>query len=124
MFIKYEDCGDNIIVNVPDSLTWKICYKLFDEAGNEDCNLYLIVGEETILLRDAEYWCQGRTNLPYSAVGDLYEEIVNVIGAKIENEPNLRIIDISSIESKLLEDEFEKKWIEKGYVDVYPDGSW
>ena len=124
MFVKYEDCGDNIIVNVPDSVTWKICYKLFDEDGYDDCNLYLIVGDETILLRDTEYWCQGRPNLPYSAVGYLYEEIVDAIVAKIENDPNLRVIDISSIESKLLEEKYEKKWIEKGYVEVYPNGSW
>ena len=124
MFVKYDNCGDNTIVNVPDSVTWKICYKLFDEDGNDDYNLYLIVGDETVLLRDTDYWCQGRPNLPHFTVGNLYEEIVDAIVAKIENDPNLRVIDISSIESKLLEEKYEKLWIEKGYVEVYPDGRW
>ena len=124
MFIKYEDCGDNIIINVPDAETWQIRFKLFDEDCNDDYNLYLIIGDKTVLLRDTEYWCQGRPNLPYSVVGKLYEEIVNAIWTKLDNEPNLKMIDIPLIESKLLEEKFEKDWIEKGYVEVYDDGSW
>ena len=124
MFVKYEVCDDNIIINVPDSVTWKICYKVFDDDGNEDYSLYLIVGDEIILIRDVEYWCQGRPNLPYQAVGYLYEEIVDVIASKIETESNLRMIDISEIESELLYGKYEKDWIENGYVKVSPNGGW
>ena len=112
MFIKYENCGDNIVLIVPDSAMWQICYRSFDEDGNDNCHLYLIIEDKTILLRDTEYWCQGRPNLPYSAVGYLYEEIVDVIFAKIANEPNLKIIDIPSVENQLLNEKYEKKGFE------------
>ena len=124
MFIKYEDCGDSIIIHLPDSVCWRICFKLFDDNGNDDYGLYLNIEDKTILLRDTENWCQGRPNLSYTEVGSMYEEILDIIASKIENEPNLRMIDIPAIENKLLEEKYEKRWIEKGYVEVSPNGSW
>ncbi len=124
MFIKYENCGDNIILNVPDSEMWQICYRLLDEKGYDDCSLYLIIADKTILLRDGEDWWNGRPDLPCFAVGELYEEIVEVIFAKIENEPNLKVIDITSIEYQLIKEKYEKKWLEKGYVTADNNGSW
>ena len=123
MFIKYDDCGDNVIINLPDSIPWKICFRMFNENAYDDFNLYLIMGEETILLRDTDYWCQGRSDLPYTAVGYMYEEMVDIIAKKIENDPNLRLIDISSIENELL-GKYEKIWIEKGYIEVDSNGRW
>lgn len=124
MFIKNEICDDNDIINVPDSAMWQICYRVFDEDGEADYKLCLIIEDKTILLRDPEYWCQGRPNLPYAAVGYLYREIVDVIFAKIENEPNLKIIDIPSIENQLLNEKYEKEWLEKGYVTADNNGCW
>lgn len=124
MFIKYDDCGDNIILNVPNTKSWKICYKLFNDNGEDDYALYLIVEAETILLRDTNYWCQGRPELSYAAVGSMYEEIVDIIASKIENEPNLQLIDIPTIERKLLSETYEQKWIEKGYIKMDATGHW
>lgn len=124
MFIKYDSCGDNIVINVPDSVCWKVCFKLLDDNCCDSYNLYLIVEDKTILLRDTDYWCQGRPKLCYTEVGYMYEEIIDMIASKIKNEPNLRIIDIPEIKNKLLEEKYEKKWIEKGYVELCSDGSW
>lgn len=125
MLIKYDDCGDNTIINIPDSLIWRICFIQYDENGDYKGELCLIIGDETIVIRDLEYFCGGRPNLPVHAVCNLYEDIMNVISAKIESEPDLRMIDITSIESKLLKEKYEKKWIKEGYIVVNPvHGLW
>ena len=124
MFLKYDDCGDNVIINLPNSVVWSIRYRLFHDEGNEDCNLYLIVDDRQILLRDTDNWCAGRPNLPYYAVRNMYEEIVDVIATQIENKPTLTLIDLPAIENKLLKEKYEKMWIEKGYVELKPDGTW
>ncbi len=77
---------------------------------------------EHILLRAAEEWCSGRSDLPDYEVGYLYEEILDIISTKMENEPDLKVIGISSIENKLLNEKYEKRWIEKGYVTVDSNG--
>ena len=124
MLIKYEYIGDKVVVNAPDNSYWEIRFKLFDCEGNEDYNLYLIIGEKEFMLRDVDYWCQGRWNLPYTAVGALYEEMVEVIAKRIACEPNLKVIDVEAIESELLESKYKKKWLEKGFIELAADGSW
>lgn len=124
MYIKYDNCGDNSIVYVPDTAVWKICFMLFGNDGNEVSSLYLIVGNDTILLRDTDYWLEGRPNLRRYSVEALFAEIIDVISAKIENDPNLKVIDIPSIESKLIKEKYEKEWNEKGWITVAADGSW
>ena len=125
MILKYEDIGDRVIMNLPDSACWEIRFRLFGEdTGCDDYNLYLIYGDKEIVLRDTEYWCQGRRDLPYTAVGALYEEIVEVIGKKLALDPDLRIIDIEAIEEELIAAKYEKKWIEKGYIKPSDNGSW
>ena len=66
----------------------------------------------------------GRNNLPYWIVGELHQEIVNVICSKLENDPSLRVIDITLIENELLETRFEKEWFGKGYMEIGHDGHW
>ncbi len=60
--------------------------------------------------------------MPDYEVGYLYEEILDIISTKMENEPDLKVIGISSIENKLLNEKYEKRWIEKGYVTVDSNG--
>ena len=125
MLIKYEYIGDRVIVNVPDSSYWEIRFKLFDDdTGVEDYNLYLIFGDKEFVLRDTDYWCQGRRDLPYRAVGALYEEIVDVIAQRIAEDPNLKFLDIEAIEAELIETKYQNKWLEKGYITLTADGSW
>ena len=124
MIIKYEYIGDKIIVNVPDNAYWEIRFRLFDkDTGADDYNLYLIFGDKEFVLRDTEYWCQGR-KLPYTAVGALYEEIIEVIAERIALNPDLKFLDIEAIESELIESKYEKKWLEKGYIEVDANGRW
>ncbi len=124
MFIKYEYLGDKVIMNLQSEANWKICFKLFDDEGCEDYNLYLITDEETVVLRDVEYWCQGRPDLRYTAIGELFEEIVDVIAHKLEHEPDIRVIDIPAIENKLIEEKYEKMWMEKGFIKIDEHGRW
>lgn len=125
MLVKYDNCDDNTIINIPDSLIWRICFRHFDENGVCKGELCLIIGDETIVIRDFNDLCDGRPNLPIYAVRNLYEDIVNVISDKIESEPDLRMIDITSIESKLLNEKYEKIWIKEGYIVVDPvHGYW
>ena len=124
MIIKYDYIGDQVIVNVPDSSYWEIRFRLFDDnTGDDDYNLYLILGDKEFTLRDSDYWCQGR-DLPYTAVGALYEEIVEVIAEQIAKDPNLKFIDIGAIESELIDSKYQKAWLEKGYIKLDADGSW
>ena len=123
MLIKYDFCGDNNIVNIPETMYWKISFAMLDENGRDDYNLYLHIGNEKITIRDTDFWSMGR-DLPYEEVGYMYEEMVDIIAAKIEQEPNLKIIDISAIESTLINEKYEKRWIEKGYIEPDADGSW
>ena len=125
MLIKYDNCGDDIILNIPNSLIWKIRFRPFAENEDDKGELCLIIGDETIVIRDSNDLCGGRPNLPVYAVRNLYEDIMNVISAKIESEPDLRMIDITSIESKLLKEKYEKIWIKEGYIVVDPvHGYW
>ncbi|MBQ6897992.1 MAG: hypothetical protein IJN70_03350 [Clostridia bacterium] len=124
MYLKYEDCGDKIILNLPAEKSWKICFKLFDDDVAEDYNLYLMMDGETVLLLDTEYLCQGRPELSYRAVGELYEEIIDVIAEKLEKEPDLRVIDIMAAMNKLLAEKYEKKWLDAGFITPDANGSW
>ena len=59
MFFKFEYIGDQVLLNVPDTVSWEIRYRLFNEDGDEDHGLYLIVGEKEYELRDLDLWCSG-----------------------------------------------------------------
>ncbi len=124
MFIKYEYIGDRILINVPDSSVWEIRFRLFNEDGDEDYNLYLTIDGKETELRDTDYWCQGRPQLSYRAVGEMYEEIVETVAQKIAEEPNLRVIDIDEIEAELIERKYAQLWLDKGFVKPDKNGSW
>ena len=125
MFIRYDEIGDQVIANIPDSTYWEIRFRLFTEdTGDDDYNLYLIVGDREITLRDTDYWCQGRLALPYQAVGALYEEMVNVITEKIASDPTLKFIDITEIEAELIASKYEREWLDNGYIKLDANGCW
>ena len=124
MYLKYEDCVDKTIINLPAEKSWKICFKFFGDDVLEDYNLYLMMDGETVLLLDTEDLCQGRPGLSSRAVGELYEEIIDVIAEKLEKEPDLRVIDIMAVMNKLLDEKYEKKWLEAGFITLDANGSW
>ena len=124
MLLKYDYIGDQILVNLPDNEYWELRFKLFNDEGCEDYNLYLIYRDKETEIRETEYWTQGRPALPYHAVGALYEEIVVVISQRLAADPTLKIIDIKAIESELIKQKYEKLWSEKNYITIDSGGNW
>lgn len=124
MFIQFDDIGDRRLIHLPDSAYWELRFRLFDEKGNDDYGLYLILGEEEILLRDTDTLCQGRPELHYRAVGALYEAMVERVGERLAADPMPRIVDIDAIESELLEEKFYQQWLKKGYIQPDANGHW
>ena len=124
MFIKYEYIGDQCLVHIPDGAYWEIRFRLFDDdTGEEDYGLYLILGDREFTLRDPDRWCQGR-DLPYYAVGSLYEELVEVIASWVATDPCLKLLDLEAIEAELIEAKYKAQWLEKGYIKLDADGRW
>ena len=124
MRIKYSFLGDNVILNLPDDKRWELRYRLFDDEVMGVYGLYIICEDKEIEIRDGEYYAQGRPELPLSAVGNLYEDIVDKAGEMLAANPGLSFIDIDEIESKLLCEKYEKLWKEKGFIAPAADGSW
>ena len=123
MYIKYTSFGDKVFMNIPESSHWEIRFRMLNERG-DDYNLYLIIDDNEIELRDTEHWCQGRPSLPYEAVGNLYEDIVDAVANRLAADRDLRVIDIDAIEHRLLENKYEKLWLERGYVKPDKNGRW
>ena len=123
MIFKYTNI-DNVILNIPNTDFWDLRFRLFDKDGYDDYGIYLTYKDEEIMIRDHYFWTQGRPNLSCSAVGNLYEEIIDVVIQQIANNPNLSVIDIDSIETQLLNEKYEKIWIDKNYVEIDKNGAW
>lgn len=124
MIIKYEDAGDQVIINLPNNVYWEIRYRMFSDLNDDYHKLCLIVGEKELTIFDAYKWCQGRKNMFSDVVGELYEEIVESIAERLSQEPDLKYLDISAIESELVETKYFKLWLEKGYIEVDANGRW
>lgn len=118
MYIKCNMCDacDNLLLHITPNDRFEFRYRFED-------GLYLILPDKEIVLREVDLFCQGRPNLPESAVGDLFAEMLEVITQLIKEE-EISILDIDEIENKLITEKYEKKWISEGYVEVYADGSW
>ncbi len=107
----------NSLIKLPEN-------SYYEFKSEFDDGLYLILSNKEILLRDIDYWCQGRTELPSYAVYDLYSEIVDVIANLLTNDENIKIIDIDEIETDLINKNYEKAWLSRGYITISEDGSW
>ena len=124
MFIQFDDIGDRRLIHLPDSARWELRFRLFDDKGNNDYGLYLFLDEEEISVRDTDTLCQGRPELPYTAVGLLYAAIVDRVAERITSDPTLRLIDIDAIEAELLEEKFYQQWLNKGFIQPDANGHW
>lgn len=123
MIIKYEYIGDRAVVYIPDDAQWEIITRSVDEKGYEDNGLYLIVNGEERSLSDAEAMCAGRS-LPEYEIGALHGDVVDAVFRRMADDPQLRAIDIEEIIAELLTSKYEKRWAEKGYIELRADGSW
>lgn len=120
MYIKCKFCDgvDNTLIYLADNDMYEFRYRFED-------GLYLILSNKEIMLRDVDHWCMGREpDLRVSDVAELYEEMLEVIIEKITGENKSEVIDIDEIEETLIKEKYEQKWISKGLVKVYADGSW
>lgn len=118
MLIKFNFLGTTVI-NIPDSEYWEIRHNPFDEDGKSLC---LVFGEEERPIRDLDYFCSGRPDLPADAVDDLYEEIVEVIAGRLSSGSCL-FIDIDEIETELLKGKYPL-WVARGYIHPDANGHW
>ena len=101
-------CGDEILINLPTTSVWSITMRVCADESNDDYSLYLMIDQEKILLRDIDYWCRGR-ELPLSAVGDLYKEIIDTITYILKDNPTTTCINIDKIEDELISECFGMK---------------
>ena len=119
MFIKCSYCDgvDNVLIHLPETEKFEFRYRYDD-------GLYLILPDREIMLRDMDYWCQGRLELPTYAVGDLYSEIVDTIAEMLINNEKISVVNIDRVEEKLVSEKYEKEWVSKEYISTSKDGSW
>lgn len=121
MFVKCScaDCVDNALINLPEN-------DYYEFRSKSDDGIYLIFLNKEIQLRDIEHWCQGRPELPCCEVENLYDELVNVIANMLANDENIKVLDFDKIESDLITEKYEKRWLSKGYVTVKDEwgGRW
>ena len=123
MIIIYSFIGDRAIVSIPESVQWEIVSRSFDDKGDDDNGLYLVIDGKERCLSVADAWCSGR-NIPEFEIGALHEDVVGLIFAKMTEDSSLRMIDIDRIISELLATKYEKRWAERGYIEMRADGSW
>lgn len=125
MFIKYESIGDVHLVHIPEHEKWSIFYRLFDDECCENGGVYLKIGsDDPIGIFEADRWLQGRPNLPFSAVSDLHEAIVNRICEMVAVNSNLAYIDTVEVQNKLINEKYGDLWLEKGFVTKDENGLW
>ena len=123
MIIKYGFCGDRAVVHIPDSIQWEIISRSINDKGYDDYGLYLLVDGKERILSDADLWCSGR-NIPEYEVWALHEDVIDAISKRMADDSDLRVIDVEEIIAELLSGKYEKRWIEKGYIELSADGSW
>ena len=96
---------------------WEITYQEFDEDDLDNCSLYLKVDGKEYLLRDLEYWRQGRPSLPLWEVSRLYEDLLQAIFQQLRLCPDIAALDLDEIEGDILRDKYAIQWLEKEYVE-------
>ena len=103
MILYYHNSfGDVSMVNLPSSTPWEITYQEFDEDDLDNCSLYLKVDGKEYLLRDLEYWRQGRPSLPIWEVSQLYEDLLQAIFQQLRLCPDIAALDLDEIEGDIL----------------------
>ena len=124
MFIKSNCIFLPSIIHIPESCVWRIELEKESENGYDYCTLYLYVENKRFCLADAEDLCSGRSCLPEWAVSDLYEDIIDTVAEKLENNSNLQFIDIGALESELIGTKYQEHWAKKGYITIDENGHW
>ena len=117
MYIKYEYIGDRTLLSIPAGKLWSLRFLTFDKDGNEDYSVYLTVeGNEPICVLDVDLFCQGSPNLPYYAVGHLYEDLIDVAAEHLMDNPDPPLLDIPALAHRLVDTKYRDLWHKKGYI--------
>ena len=116
MLFKVTINFDYCIINAPDSQLWSLSYRdtyCEDGCEYEDFHLHLLLGDEDIELRDAKFCSLADDDHLFPSkceVGQLYEELINIIAERIAAVSDIRIIDIDSLEAELYVNKYKEKW--------------
>ena len=117
MYIKYEYIGDRTLLSIPADKLWSLRFLMFDEDGNEDYSVYLTAeGSEPIQVLDVDLFCQGSPNLPYYAVGHLYEDLIDAAANQLVSDPDTPLLDIPALVRRLVDTKYRDLWHKRGYV--------
>lgn len=117
MYIKYDYIGDRTLLYLPPDKLWSLRFRMFDEDGDEDYSVYLTVDDgEPICVLDVDLFCQGSPNLPYYAVGHLYEDLIDAAADLLVRDPDLPLLDIPSLARRLVDTKYRDLWFRKGYI--------
>ena len=91
MYIKYEYIGDRSLLYIPPGKPWSLRFLMFNDDGDEDYSVYLTVGDsKPICVLEVDLFCQGSPNLPYYAVGHLYEDLIDLAAEELADNPRSR----------------------------------
>lgn len=125
MYIKYESIGDRNLLFLPEHKAWSLRFRMFNDDGSEDYCVYLTVdGSAPVPVLEPDLFCQGCPDLPYYAVGLLYEDVIDAAAEQIAVDPALRILDIQDIVHQLVLSKYRDLWLEKGYITPEQAGYW
>jgi len=124
MLMKFGVYGGQTIIHIPENTKWEIFCRPDNERGYPDNGLYLIVDGKEYEMQEGDFWSGGDRNIPGSEIWFLHGEVIETIFKKIEENPDLRTIDVTGITMEVLSKDFEKRWIEEGYITLNADGSW
>lgn len=117
MYIEYELIGDRTLLYLPPGKPWSLQFRMFDEDGSEDYSVYLTVdGGEPIQVLDVDLFCQGSPDLPYYAVGHLYETLIDAVAEHLMDNPGTPLLDIPDLVRRLIEGKYYDLWHKKGYI--------
>jgi len=125
MYVKYESCGDPIIIHIPSQKQWTLRHITFDDNCDESYrNILEIEGCEPIILQESKMYCANRPDLPDFAVGALLKDVVNTVAERLALNPDQRLIDITGITQTLIGQTYFSLWERRGYIIVDEDGRW
>lgn len=118
MFVKCSNCeiGGHTFIHFPETDQYEFRYRFED-------GLYLILPNKEVKLLDVDMMCSGKS-IPTYEVEALYCDSIDTIAETLINNEKISVIDIDEIESKLLTETYEQRWISLQYISPDENGCW
>ena len=67
-------------------------------------------------IKFCDLFCQGSPNLPYYAVGHLYEDLIDAAANQLVSDPDTPLLDIPALVRRLVDTKYRDLWHKKGYI--------